>query len=183
MKKIKIGKKVWLIIGVAIFIIALASLVRIYVPQAGERGQLSVSLAAQQTLLRNLAIDEADLAKKLDAAESLLEASRVKFPESVESIEYGEDLFKIADDCNVELTGLTPSMPGTKTVGAVTYSVSSFAVQVEGNVDNILDFINAIRIGDGFQLPWSAEVTSVSIDIGDAGAVAAINLDIYGYKG
>ena len=50
-------------------------------------------------------------------------------------------------------------------------------------MNDILDFINAIRTGDGFKLPWSAEVKSVSIDFGDEGAVATINVDIYGYKG
>jgi len=181
--KVKISKKVWLIIGITIFVIALVSLVRIYSQQVKEQEELSVSLAAQQTLFSKLTTDKKDLESKRDAAESLFNKSQAKFPESVESIEYGEDLFKIADDCNLDLTGLSPSMPGTKTVGAVTYSVASFVVKVRGDVDDILDFIYAIRIGDGFQLPWSAEVKSVSIDIGDAESAATITLDIYGYKG
>jgi hypothetical protein len=182
--KIKIDKKVWLIIGIAILVIALVSLVRIYTQQVKEQEELRTSLAAQQTLLRNLTTNKEDLENKLDAAESLLNTSRVKFPESVESIEYGEDLFKIAEDCNLELTQLSPSMPGTKTGGAVTYSVASFGVQVQGDMEDILDFIYAIRTGDGFKLPWSAEVKSVSIDTGGAaGPGATITLDIYGYKG
>lgn len=181
--KIKISKKVWLIIGIAIFVIALVSLVRIYTQQVKEQEQLSASLAAQQTLLRRLTTDKEDLENQLAQAESLLNTSQVKFPEAVESIEYGEDLFKIADDCNVDLTQLSPSMPTDKTAGAVTYSVSSFVVQVQGNVNDVLDFINAIRTGDGFKLPWSAEMKNVSIDFGDEGVVATINVDIYGYKG
>jgi hypothetical protein len=181
--KIKIDKKIWLIIGAAIIIVAVVSLVRIYTQQVNEQKQLSTSLAAQQALLRTLTTEENDQQNKLNAAESLLEASRVKFPDSVESIEYGEDLFNIADDCNVELTTLSPSMPGTRTAGAVTYSVSSFTIQVQGAVNHILDFINALRTGDGFRQAWSAEVNSVSIDFGDAGEVATISLDIYGYKG
>jgi hypothetical protein len=179
----KISKKVWLIIGIAIFVIALVSLVRIYTQQVREQEQLKISLAAQQALLLTLTTQESDQQNRLNAAESLLEASRVKFTESVESIEYGEDLFNIADDCNVELTQLSPSMPTARTVGAVTYFVASFGVQVQGDMENILDFINALRTGDGFKLPWSAEVNSVSIDIGDAGAVATINLNIYSYRG
>ncbi len=179
----KISKKVWLIIGIAIFVIALVSLVRIYTQQVKEQEPLRTSVAAQQALLRTLTTQENDQQNKLNAAESLLEASRVKFPQSVESIEYGEDLFNIAGDCNVELTSLSPSMPGTRTAGAVTYSVSSFAMVVQGEVNNILDFINALRIGDSFRQAWSAEVNSVSIGSGAAGSEATINLDIYGYKG
>jgi ABC-type transporter Mla subunit MlaD len=181
--KIKISKKVWLIIGIAIFVIALVSLVRIYTQQVKEQDQLRTSLAAQQTLLRGLTASKNETEKQLAQAESLFNTSRVKFPESVESIEYGEDLFKIADDCNVDLTQLSLSMPTDKTGEAVTYSVSSFVIEVQGNVNDVLDFINAIRTGDGFQLPWSAEMKNVSIDFGDEGVVATINVDIYGYKG
>jgi hypothetical protein len=179
----KISKKVWLIIGIAIFVIALVSLVRIYTQQVGEQEQLRTSVAGQQALLHTLTTDEADLENRLNRAESLLDTSKVKFPESVESIEYGEDLFDIADDCNVELTQLSPSMPTARAGGAVTYSVASFGVQVQGDMNAILDFIYALRTGDGFKLPWSAEVNSVSIGSGDAGAVATINLNIYSYRG
>jgi hypothetical protein len=111
----------------------------------------------------------------------LLAASEAQFPESVESIEYGDDLFEIADDYNVSLTSLTASKPRSQTIGAVTYSISSFVVVVHGSIENILDFIYAIRTGDDFQLPWSAEVTSVKTGV--SGGSATVNLVIYGYKG
>jgi type II secretory pathway pseudopilin PulG len=179
----KISKKVWLIIGIAILVIALVSLVRIYSQQVREQEQLRTNLAAQEALLRTLTTDKANLGKNRDQAESLFNTSRAKFPESVESIEYGEDLFKIAEDCNLELTQLSMSVPGAKTGGAVTYSVASFGVKVQGAMEDILDFIYALRTGDGFKLPWSAEVRSVSIGSGAAGPEATIILDIYGYKG
>ena len=179
----KISKKVWLIIGVAILVIALVSLVRIYTQQVREQEQLKTSLAAQQALSNTLTTNEANLENRLSQAESLFDTSQAKFPESVESIEYGEDLFNIAEDCNVELIQLSPSMPTDRAGGAVTYSVASFSIVVKGDVNGILDFINALKTGDSFRQAWSAEVNSVSIDIGDAGAQATINLDIYGYRG
>jgi hypothetical protein len=54
-------------------------------------------------------------------------------------------------------------------------------VVVYGSIDNIMDFIYAIRTGDDFQLPLSAEVTSVRTSV--SGGSADINLIIYGYKG
>jgi type II secretory pathway pseudopilin PulG len=180
--KIKIDKKVWLIIVIVILVIAAVSLVRPFAQQVKQRKELSANLAAQQASQLKLTKDKAALEGELEAAESLLNTSQAKFPESVESIEYGEDLFEIADDCNLELTQLSPSMPGTKTGGAVTYSVSTCVVMVQGDINDILDFIDAIRIGDGFQLPWSAEVKSVSITW-EKETTATITLDIYGYKG
>jgi hypothetical protein len=176
----KISKKVWLIIGIIILAIVLANLVRIYVQQAGEQGQLRTSLATQQTLLRKLTTDKANLESSWAQAESLLNTSRAKFPDSVDSIQYGEDLFEIAGDCNLELTELSPSMPADKKVGAVTYSVATFVVRVTGSVENVLDFIYAIRTGDGFELPWSADVKSVSMVTGEEMG-ATITLDIYAY--
>jgi len=182
----KPSKKVWLIIGIAIFAIVLAVLFSMYSRQAGEREQLEKSLEDAQFLLPQLTAQKEDLEDQLAQAQSLLDRSRAEFPESVECIEYGEDLFEIADDCNLELTTLRPSKPTAKKVGAVTYSVSSFAVSVRGEVSDILDFVDALRAGVDFQLPWGAEVTSVKISYsgGESTAgTATINLNIYAYKG
>jgi type II secretory pathway pseudopilin PulG len=182
MKKIKISKKVLLIIGIVIFAIILGSLIRTYSQQAREQGQLSASLAAQQALATKFTADRVDWENKLAQAQSLLDTSQKKFPQSVECIEYGEDLFDIADDCNLELTSLTMSNPSSTKVGAVTYSVATFVVKVNGDVYNILDFIYAIRTGDDFELPWSAEVDGVNIGVGSQGVEASITLDIYAYQ-
>lgn len=189
----KISRKVWLILGAVILVAALVSLYMVYSRQAGERDDLNARLSRAQTLLPGLITQKGDLENQLAQAESLLEASQAQFPELVESIEYGEDFFKIAygqnlytmaAGCGVELTKLTASQPTGKTVGAVTYSVSSFVVIVSGDINNILKFIDAIGTGIdydltwSFQLPWSVDVKSVNI----AGTTATINLDIYGYK-
>ncbi len=177
----KTSKKVWLIVGIAVFAIVLALLFSTYSRQAGEREQLENNLFVAQALLPKLTAQKGDLKNQLAQAQSLLDRSRAKFPQSVESIEYGEDLFEIADDCDVEITKLTASMP--KEAGGATYSVSSFVVGVNGDVSDILDFVDALRAGVDFQLPWSAEVTAVKINYAGEGDSATINLDIYAYKG
>ncbi len=175
----KLSKTVWLVVAIVIFAIVLGVLFSIYSRQAGERNELSERLSNAQTLLPGLVDNREDLENELAQAESSLDRSQAKFSESVESIEYGEDLFEIADDSNVDLTSLSPSMPTSKKVGAVTYSVSSFVVVVKGNIDDILDFIYVIRTGGDFQLPWSADLKGVNI----GGSQASMTLDIYSYKG
>jgi hypothetical protein len=54
-------------------------------------------------------------------------------------------------------------------------------VVVNGSIEGILDLIYAIRTGDGFRLPWSAEVSSINVNFG--GPTASINLNIYAYEG
>ena len=118
----------------------------------------------------------------------MLNANQAQFPELVECIEYEDDLFEIADECNVAITRLTSSKPTDKEAGGVTYSVSSFVVVVAGNIDDILKFIDAIGTGIdyeltwSFQLPWSVDVKSVNMKIASETSTATINLDIYGYK-
>jgi len=174
----KLTKKVWLILGAVILIAALVGLYIIYFRQAEELGDLNERLETAETRLPGLTATKEELEDRLAQATSELNKSQAEFPESVESIEYDDDLFEIADDCNVHITRLSASTPTNKKVGAVTYSVSSFTVVVKGTIDDILNFIYSIRTGDDFQLPWSAEVTGVSI----SGATATISLNIYGYK-
>jgi type II secretory pathway pseudopilin PulG len=180
MKKIKISKKGLLIIGIAIFAVVLGILVRTYSQQVREREELSSDLSAQQTLAATLTADREDWEDKLAQAESLLYTSQAKFPALVDSIEYGDDLFEIADDCNLELAALQSSKPTAKQAGAVTYWVAPFVVKVAGDLDNILDFLYAIRTGDDFTLPWGAEVKGVQITTAIQ-AEATITLDIYSY--
>ena len=177
----KPSKKVYLIIGIAIFAIVLALLFSTYARQAGEREQLEKRLEDAKFLLPQLTVQKEDLEDQLAQAQSLLDSSQSKFPESVESIEYGEDLFEIADDCNVQITRLTASPP----TGSADYTVSSFGVDINGDVSAILDFIDALRAGVDFQLPWSADVTAVRIGYAgeESAATAGISLNIYAYEG
>lgn len=181
-----ISRKVWLIVGAVILVAALVSVYIIYSRQAGERNDLNTRLSTAQSLSNVLTTQKQALENQLAQAQSLFDTSKSQFPQSVESIEYGEDLYALADECGVELTRLTISPPTGKTVGATTYSVSSFTVEVSGSIGNTLKFIDAIGTGIdyqpslSFQLPWSVEVKSVGIDVGGS---TSISLNIYSYKG
>lgn len=175
------GNKVKLIAIVLVLVAALAVLFTFYSRQAAERNDLNERLDRAQVLLTGLGTQKTTLEDELAQARSLLDTSRANFPASVESIEYGDDLFDIAADCNVQITSLSASLPEDQKLGAVTYSVSSFVAAVSGTTDNVLAFIDALRTGDGFQLPWAADVKSVAMD--PARSTATINMDIYGYKG
>ena len=183
----KISRKVGLILGAVIIVAALVILyVVVYSPQAGERNDLNARLSRAQAFLPGLTNQKNDLENNLAQAESLLDASKSQFPQLVTSIEYGEDLYAMADECGVQLTSLTASPLADRTVGAVTYSVSSFVVTVNGDIGNVLKFIDAIGTGIDyqlpwtFQLPWSVDVKSVNVNVGGP---TTISLDIYGYKG
>lgn len=192
----KLGKRVGLIVIIIVIVAALAALFTIYARQARERTDLQDRMSRAETLLPTLITQRDNLEDQLVQAESSLASSLAKFPEVIESIEYGEDFFKIAygqnlyamaAGCGVDLTRLNASPPTSKKVGTLTYFVSSFLVVVEGSTDNILKFIDAVGTGIdydlswSFQLPWSVDVKSVNMEVNKS--KATISLDIYGYKG
>ena len=176
----RLSKKVWLIAGIAVLAVVLGFLFSSYFQTAAEHRELRDRHTLAQDRLPGLMAQKADLTNQESPARSSLETSQAKFPQSVESIAYGDDLFNIADESKVRITKLTASSPVDRQVGAITYSVSSFVVVVKGDVKDVLDFVHALRTTGDFQLPWSAQVKAVIIDYG--GGQATVNLDIYGYK-
>ena len=174
----RINRKVVLIVIIVVIGIAAGVLFSMYSRQAAERNSLDAQLEKAQTLTAGLTGQKKELEDKLVSAESLLAQSRAKFPQSVQSIEYGEYLFDIAEDCGVTLESLKFPTPVEKKVGSVTYSVVSLSLPVSGPLDNIFDFISTIRTDPRFA---STELKTVNLDVG--GTRAIITLDIYGYKG
>lgn len=173
------SKKVWLIVGIAVLVVALALVYTNYSRQVKELEQLDDRLKKAEALLPQVTRERQDLEDRLAQAQSLFAANQAKFPESVDSIQYSDDLFEIADDCNVDITSLSLSKPTDKKVGALTYYVSSVSMGIQGSVDDVLKFIGALRTGNGFTLPWSAEVKTIYLR--ESGTTIA--LDIYSYKG
>ena len=172
-----LSRKVGLIIVIVIFAVVLGILFTIYSRQAEERDQLDDRISQAQTLLPGLVDNKEKKEDELAQAQSSLNANQAKFPQSVESIEYGEYIFEIADRCNLTLGSLTFPKPSAKTEGSVTYSVVSLSLPVSGALADIFEFIDVLRTDARFA---STEVKSVNMNI--SGSAATINLDIYGYK-
>ena len=198
----KLSRTAWLILGIGIFVIAFVSLYVVYLQQGREQQRLDDSLSLAQATLPTLVTERDDLTSQLSQSESelaqaqsLLYEVKAKFDDSVESIEYGEELFNIADDCDLEITNLTASEPSDEEVESitysdeevesVTYSITSFTVEVEGTVAHILDFINTIATDEYF---INATIELVKMEVPEPGEgqekpSATIDLIIYGYKG
>ena len=173
----KIGRKALLVLGAVVIVAALVVVGVFYFRQAGDRAALDDRLDRAQTLLPGLTASKNNLEDQLASAQSSLDESSAKFPESVESIEYGEYLFEIADDCNVALDALVFPKPGSRAVGGVTCSVVALSLPVSGTLENIFEFIDTLRTDDRFA---STEIKSINMK---AAGSATINVDIYGYQG
>lgn len=174
----KLSSKVWLIVIIVVLVAALAGLYTVYSRQAAERADLSERLEDAQDLLPGLTVSKSDLEDQLASAQSSLSTSQAQYPQEIHSIEYGEHIFEIVEECNLQLTSLSFPRPAGVTQGSVTYRVVSLTLPVSGSLENIFKFIDIINTDPRFT---STRVKSVNLNVG--GGSATIAVDIYGYKG
>ena len=175
----RISSRIGLIVIVIVIVAALIGLyVGVYLPQAAERTDLTQRRDTAQVLQSQLTTTRSDLESQLVSAESQLDTSQAKFPESIESIEYGEYIFEIVEDCNLRLSSLSFPKPTSLKQGSVTYSVVSLSLPVSGTVENIFKLIDIIKTDPRFD---STKVKWVNLNVADDSATIAV--DIYGYKG
>ncbi len=176
----RLGKKAWVIIGIVVLAIALGFMVSLYSQTSAEHRQLTDRLDRAQTDLPRLRAEKTDLESQLAQATSSLDRSRAKFPQAIESVEYGEDLCRTAVEHGLRIVDFDTRRPTDRPVGDISYIVASFDIVVSGTVSNILDFLDALRTGTDFQDPWSAQLREVKLDYRESEVTIA--LDIYGYK-
>jgi cell division protein FtsB len=142
----RLSKTIWIVLGVAVFIIGFVVLYMMYSRQGGEQDQLKSQIASNQATLLKLITEKGswqsqlaqlqdELAERQSAlAEAKLALSQAGtgWPESAESIEYDEKLFEIADAWNLDIIVAKAAEPGEETLEGVTFTTSSFNVQVKG---------------------------------------------------
>jgi hypothetical protein len=186
----RLSRTALLVLGIGIFVIALVAMYYINSGQTKEQAQLNESLAEDQALLPKLIAEREDLEgqvadweKKAAEAQLALNKSEGKFPSSVESIDYNATLFRIADDCDLQIVGLTVSGPEDEKVKDtdITYAVTTFEVVVQNKesapnvagdfetyidetVANVLDFINDIATSEEFTIATIEQVDMENLE-------------------
>jgi len=212
----KLGKTAWIILVSGIFIIAIGCVYWLYLQEGPKQTELNAQLSVVQAQLPKLAAERAslestltELEDKLAQVTSQLKTAKAVFPASVQSIEVDELLFGMADNWGLEITSLTASEPSDLEVEVevemegievedITYLVTYFAVDVDGEVTDILDFIHTIVTHRDFD---TATVELVNITVPEPLTEAEkeelseeelaereipsarINIDIYSYQG
>ncbi len=196
----RLGKTSLIILGAGIFIMAFIVLYMVYSQQTAAKQDLAEDLAAARVDLPRV-VDEKDnwqrqlsqmkgrlteLQGELAQAKSFLSDNQSSFPELVQSIEYDERFFKLADVWRLNIVDITASEGQPRRTGSLIFSATKFSVQVKGNVADILGYVGALASDQNFA---TIEVTQVNINIPEPRtapgkeASATIDLVIYGYRG
>ncbi|MFC1956726.1 hypothetical protein ACFLVY_00295 [Chloroflexota bacterium] len=212
----KFGKTAQLVLAIGIIAIAVIFLYRMNQERAAEYEGLNAQLTTAQVLMPELISEGEELESRLNQlqielnqAKAALSRGKASFPRSIDSIRYDELLFQMAGDRDLEMMTLVTSEPAEQSVGDVTFTVTTFAMEVKGTVDDILDFVNTIAIGDDFTAA-TVEIVFITVpepvtqqekeglvkpeeveqaEEGEEGEEelgapsAAIELDIYNYRG
>ena len=175
----KINSRVGLIVTLVVVVAALVALyMAVYRPQAAEQADLLDRRDRAQVLQSQLSASKNDLEGELVSAQSSLSTSQAQYPQEIHSIEYGEYIFEIIEECDLQLGSLNFPKPSSSKQGSVTYSVVSLTLPVTGTVENIFKLIDIIKTDPRFA---STQVNSVNLNVG--GRSATISVTIYGYKG
>ena len=165
----KLSKKVGLIIGAGIIVALLVIVLIVYFQQVREKQDLNERLDSATALSVVLKADKEDLEDELAQAQSLLNTSQQEYPQEVHSIEYGEHIFELIEDCNLTLGSLSFPKPSSTQV--------SLSLPVSGSVSDIFEFIHTINTDDRFA---STSVHSVNLNVVGS---ATISITIYIYQG
>jgi hypothetical protein len=210
----KISKTALVVLGIGVFILAFAIIFVMYSGQNGEQEQLNNRLSSTQGLLPGLIAEKEDLADQLaqqqdelDKAKAALDKVEAQFPKSAESIEYDEELFKLAEQSGLLITELTASEPASEGVKGtdITYDIRTFTAVVQNadsapanaadfelyidqTVEKVLDFVHLVVTTPEFGV---ATVRLVALDDLDPpeeiennkaeGPQATLELAIYGF--
>jgi hypothetical protein len=210
----KLSKTALLVLGIGIFVIAFAAMFSISSGQRGEQERLDGSLATAQALLPKLIAEREDLEgqlaeweEKVAGITSALNTSEARFPKAVESVEFDEALFLMAEDSNLQVVELSATEPRNKTEKDtdITYALTIFEVKVRSaesppitaekfetyideTLDNMLDFINTIATSQEFNI-GTIEVVAIEdleppveeVEENAVGPEATIQITVYAF--
>lgn len=189
----KLSKTSWLFLAVGIFAILGASLGLVYAQQVSEQSRLEQELSVAQLQFdksssEELSSRQEELERRLAQVNRGLKTAETRISQPIESVEASDTLFVIAEHYGVEIIEVSSSTPTSEELKGVTCRVLPLAVQVKGDVSNLIDFV----------INWSGEystgvVNSMEITVpqltgageqeSEEEATANIRMLIYTYVG
>lgn len=187
MRALKISKTGWIILGVGIGIIALASLGAVRLGQLQEQSRLREGLPLAKLELKGVQLEglvsqQQELEQRLSQTLSQFETAKAMLSPSIESINLTDTLFEIAETCEVEITRLSSTGLTSGDLNGITCSVLPLTVRVEGEVTSLISFIARLNSDLTTAVLNSVEI-SVSEPTADEKPSATIGLAIYTYQG
>ena len=186
MKYLKLSKTSWIILGVGVFIVALAVLGITRSQQAKEQATLEDELEMSQTSLALMQIDEmqaelAGLEQTVAEEQAELDLASNLLNQTVVSVDVTDEFFSIASACGVLVVNISTSPIAPNIYEGLGLSATSLSAALEGDLPNLIDFVEALY--SGFN---TGQIKMAQIDIppssSDDTPTANIQMTIYSYE-
>lgn len=144
----KLSKTALIFLGVGIFVILVAILGMTYSQQSQEQSRLNQELSLAQLRLeeyasQQLSSQQEELESRLTRLETRLRVTKNNLYQSIQSIEITETLYEVAKTSDVEIVEISSPGLANEELEGITYSFLRLAVTVEGDVRDLIDFIDA----------------------------------------
>ena len=172
----KFSKLSWLILSIGIFIIGAVVLYVLYQQQTDEQDELNLNLTAANSSLPMLISESAALQSQLDALEAelaeavaALEDVKAELPKDIESSTYGDLLFDIAHDPDIDLDVwlFTATEPAKIILDDIIYESTIITMEVKNDREAILLFLTQIEVALDFNTTTIDSVTIENIEGSD----------------
>ena len=182
----------WLILVTGILITGGVLLFMLYQDEMDEQSILEEQVTLAQAELPGLYSQIGDLEEQLDQREAELAAAQTELIDierdwisSVDSIEYSDLLFNMANIFDIQILSFTSPGPSTVTIDSISYQSMRFNMAVQGYIYDIMSYLTFIEINDDFT---STDIEFVDSSIAQPGGdlwttQANISINILSYGG
>ena len=186
MKYLKLSKTSWMILAAGIFIVALAGLGFTRSQQSKEQARLNDELEMSQVTLAGMRIDElqtqlSDLEQAAAEEQADLDLASNLLDQTVVSVDVTDEFFSIASACGVLVINISTSPITPNIYEGLGLSATSLSAAMEGEVANLIDFVEALHTGFS-----TGQVKMAQIEIPPSSsnetATANIQMTIYSYE-
>jgi hypothetical protein len=171
-------------------VIALVYLLFTYYNQGNERDSLSLQIAADTQAAAGLDTQKLSLQTKKNQVNDQMTLAKGAFARAgavyslpLESITYGEELFKTADTFQVQIVNLAISKPSLAKIDNLNYRAMDVNLDINGQMDGIAGFIQTLSNGPSFGGVSIGSVSISQMNSGTAQPHLHISLRAYQYSG
>ncbi|MFC2044348.1 hypothetical protein ACFLT8_04045 [Chloroflexota bacterium] len=146
----KLSKRTWLFMLIAILIIAAAGMNIVRSQHIQQQKVLDENLAIAQMKLKGIPLEQfysqvADLEDSLNYTVSQYEEAKSIFSQQISSLTASNTLFDAAIVQGLEVINITASSPTSGNLAEIDCSVISLTVEVEGDISDIVSFVTELK--------------------------------------
>jgi len=186
MKRLKLSKVAWIILGAGVFVVVLVGLGVTMSQQMKEQTileeDLDISEMRMEKLeLSNLFQELESLMELVDEAENELADAKTRLDQTVNSADVVEEFFDIAQYSNITVMDISSTPISDDSIIGVDLSTTFINALITGELDGIVSFV--INLNNGLTTGY---IDSVNINIPEAFSeelsTADIQISVYSYE-